>query len=44
MSDVGYVIAGYVGVVGGLTLYAVALLRRGRRLSRRVPAEERRWL
>jgi hypothetical protein len=44
MSDVGFVVAGYVTVVGGLALYALLLIRRGRRLSRRVPAEERRWL
>ena len=44
MTDAGYVIAGYVGVVGSLTLYAALLLRRGRRMSRRIPAEKRRWL
>ncbi|HEY8524492.1 MAG TPA: hypothetical protein VIL48_05995 [Acidimicrobiales bacterium] len=43
MTHAGYIAAGWLGtaaVVGG---YAVHLLRRGRRLSRQVPAEERRW-
>lgn len=40
----GYVAAGYgfaAVLVGGYTLQ---LVRRGRRLSRRVPPEKRRWL
>ncbi len=40
----GYVAAGYAFAaitVGGYTLQVV---RRGRKLSRRVPAEKRRWL
>jgi len=30
MTDVGYVIAAYVVVIGGLALYAVTLWRRAR--------------
>lgn len=39
----------YVGVAWGVTVtvlatYAVAVLRRGRELSKRVPGESRRWM
>ncbi|HMT24161.1 MAG TPA: hypothetical protein PKA24_18110 [Microthrixaceae bacterium] len=39
-----YVIAAWV--VTGATIggYAVSVLRRGRRLAKQVPVEERRWL
>jgi hypothetical protein len=43
MSDGGYLAAGWVSafvLVGG---YALVTLRRGRRLSRRVPEGDRRW-
>jgi hypothetical protein len=43
MTHAGYVAAGWIGagvLIGG---YAVALLRRGRRLARHVPPGERRW-
>ena len=43
MTDGGYVAAGWVGamvLVGG---YALVTLRRGRRISRRVPEGDRRW-
>jgi hypothetical protein len=43
MTHAGYVAAGWIGaglVLGG---YAVSLVRRGRKLSRQVPPEERRW-
>jgi hypothetical protein len=43
MTHAGYVAAGWIGtavLVGG---YALATLRRGRKLSRQVPTEERRW-
>lgn len=39
MSD-GYVLAGYGITVGTLALYALRVLRRGRVLSRGVPAPE----
>jgi hypothetical protein len=43
MTDGGYLAAGWVGalvLVGG---YALVTLRRGRKLSRRVPEGDRRW-
>ncbi|HYF46835.1 MAG TPA: hypothetical protein VD926_11535 [Acidimicrobiales bacterium] len=39
----GYAVAGYVITGGGLAVYAVWTLLRGRNLSARVPAERRRW-
>ena len=39
-----FVIAGYGIVLVGLTLYAGALIRKGRQLSRRIPPERRRFL
>jgi hypothetical protein len=38
-----YVWAGYLASAAALGGYAVAMLRRGRELSRRLPPEERRW-
>lgn len=38
-----YVIAAWVVVLGGLGLYAASVVSRGRRLSRQVPPEDRRW-
>ena len=40
----GYVIASYVLVLGSMAAYAVWTIRRGRRLARRLPVEDRRWL
>jgi len=43
LSHGGYLAAGWIGafvLVGG---YAVVTLRRGRKLSRRVPEGDRRW-
>ncbi len=39
-----FVIAGYVVVFGGLAVYVGLLLRRGRALSKQVPAQRRRFL
>jgi hypothetical protein len=39
----GYVAVGWLGAVGLVGLYALAVVRRGRRLSSRVPPGERRW-
>lgn len=44
MSTTGYIITSYVltfGIGGG---YALSVLRRGRRLSREVSPERRRWM
>ncbi|MDA3038534.1 MAG: hypothetical protein O3C27_03215 [Actinomycetota bacterium] len=39
-----YVLIGYVVVFGGLGLYAVSLLRRGRNLAEQVEPDRRRFL
>jgi hypothetical protein len=39
-----FVIAGYTIVFGAMAAYAAAVIRQGRSLSRRVPAERRRFL
>jgi hypothetical protein len=38
-----YVIIAWVVVTGTLAVYAAATVAKGRRLSRQVPPEERRW-
>lgn len=38
-----YVIVSWLVVFGSLAVYAVVTVVRGRRLSRRVPPEDRRW-
>lgn len=43
MTDAGYVAAGWIATIALLGGYAAAVIRRGRRLSRAVPPEERRW-
>ena len=43
MTDAGYVAAGWIATIGLLGGYAAATIRKGRRLSRVVPPEERRW-
>jgi hypothetical protein len=40
---VNYVVAGYAITLTTLTLYAARVLRRGRRLARTLPPEERTW-
>lgn len=44
MTDAGYIAAAYVLVLGGTAVYAAWVLVKGRRLSRQVPPEDRRWL
>lgn len=43
MDSAGYVAAGWLAAAGLLGGYAVAVIRRGRRLAEIVPPEERRW-
>ncbi len=43
MTHAGYVAAAWIATIGLLGGYAAATIRRGRRLSRVVPPEERRW-
>jgi hypothetical protein len=43
MTDVSYVGAAWGGAFVLIVGYALATLRRGRKLSQRVPPEDRRW-
>jgi len=38
-----YVSASWIIVFGGLAAYAVVIVRRGKKLSRELPPEKRRW-
>ncbi len=40
----GYAIAGWLVVLGGLALYAVTVVMRERRRAQQVPTERRRWM
>ena len=44
MDDAGFIIGGYVLTAASLALYALRLVTKGRRLTRALPDEERRWL
>lgn len=44
MSHVGYLLVGWGVTLGVGAVYALSLVRRGRRLSARVPAARRRWM
>lgn len=44
MTHVGYLIVGWGTTLAVGGLYAMSLLRRGRKLTARVPAERRRWM
>jgi hypothetical protein len=43
MTHAGYIAAGWLAAGGLIGGYALFVLRRGRKLSRQVPPEERRW-
>jgi hypothetical protein len=43
LTHAGYLVAGWGIGLGTLGLYALALVRRGRRLAAQVPPEDRRW-
>lgn len=43
MTHGGYIAAGWIGTAVLIGGYALAVVRRGRKLSRLVPDEERRW-
>ena len=43
-SQWGYVAAGYGLVLGGIAVYTLLVLRKGRQLSRQVKPEDRRWM
>lgn len=44
MSDTAYILTAWVATFGAVGLYALSVIRRGRKLSRVVPEEDRRWL
>lgn len=44
MNDAAYIAAAWIGTFAAVGLYALTLIRRGRRLSKVVPPDERRWL
>ena len=44
MTHLGYLIAGWGIALGMFAVYALSVVRRGRDLARRVPAERSRWL
>lgn len=44
MSDAAYIATAWIVTFGSVGLYALAVLRRGRRLSKAVPEDRRRWM
>ncbi len=43
MDDLGFIVASYVITIGGVAVYALAVIRRARRSSRDIPRDERPW-
>jgi uncharacterized membrane-anchored protein YhcB (DUF1043 family) len=44
MSTMAWVLTGWVLTLGIVVGYVAVVIRRGRALSRQVPAEEQRWM
>lgn len=44
MDYLGYLISGWGVVLVAVAVYSFSLLRRGRALTARVPADRRRWM
>jgi heme exporter protein CcmD len=44
VSTTGYIVTAWVVTFGAVGAYAAAVIRRGRRLSREVEPERRRWM
>lgn len=44
MSTGGYIATAWIATFGSVGIYAAWVLRRGRRLSRSVPPDQRRWM
>lgn len=40
----GYIVAAWAITFGSIGVYAAAVIRRGRRLSKLVPSDRRRWM
>jgi hypothetical protein len=43
MTDAGWILAAYVIVLGGIALYAVRVVTRGRALAKQLPDEDKTW-
>jgi heme exporter protein CcmD len=43
MQDAGFIIGSYVITFAAVALYAVATIRRGRRLAEQVPDDDKYW-
>jgi hypothetical protein len=44
MSDTAYIVTAWAGTFAAVGLYAWSVIRRGKRLSKVVPEDQRRWL
>ena len=44
MSHTSYILTAWLVSAGGVALYCARLVQRGRRLTRLVPPERRRWM
>lgn len=44
MDDAGFIITSYVLTLGGVAVYAYAILRRGRRLAEQLPDDDKPWV
>ena len=43
MTDAGWILAAYVIVLGGIALYAIRIVTRGRALAKQLPDEDKTW-
>ena len=43
MSDAGWILGAYVIVLGGIALYAIRIVTRGRSLAKQLPDEDKTW-
>ena len=43
MEDAGFIFGAYAITFGGIAVYALAMLRRARRLAPQVPDEDKPW-
>jgi hypothetical protein len=44
VDDAGFILGGYAVTAVALALYAIRVVTKGRRLTRVLPEEDRRWL
>ena len=43
MTDLGSIVLGYGLVLGSMAVYAISVIRRGRRLAAQVPDDDKPW-